>query len=413
MLKFILFLIIVSIFCGTAFSKELNLFEGQKFRLKATGHLLVDKLENLKIIDLGKNYELLGKKKGISLIRVDDETFEINVLSLKQQSTYDFLKSKTKSRFGLDIEVKSGQIILNGYLYDRFVLESIISHCQQVECEYSNHLQLDKSTEQYLREKFLQDLKKYHLNEIKFNFKSFTAYVKENTPHFKAYEKLISSYGLQLRKDVSILELEPMIKVQITIAEIKKSYTLKYGLRWPNGYAAQVLPNNIDPIALNLEALESNGEGKILAHPSLLCRNDKEAEFLAGGEFPIKIVNFKTQEISWKKYGILLKVKPKADLLGQMSVAIETEVSSIDNSRTVEGIPALFTNKVQSFFDLKEKQTIALSGLIKSEQGTSQEGLPLLSKIPILSSLFSSKDFMENRSELIIFVTPEVVTGDN
>ena len=411
MSKFFFIFLCGNLYSLTVFSKEVNLFEGQKILMKANGPLVVNKLENLKITDLGNNYELLGKKKGTSLIRIADETFNIHVLSLRQQATYDYLKTKTKNRFGLVTEIKTGEVLLSGFLYDRLAFESIIAHCQKADCEYSNQLRLDRPMEQYLKEKFLLDLKKNHLNEIKFNFKNFTAYVREKTPNSAAYEKLIGAYGFQVRKDAAILELEPMIKVQITIAEIKKSYTLKYGIRWPNGYAAQVLPNNIDPITLNLEALESKGEGKILAHPSLLCRNDKEAEFLAGGEFPIKIVNYKTQEISWKKYGILLKVKPKADLLGQMSVAIETEVSSIDNSRTVDGIPALFTNKVQSFFDLKEKQTIALSGLIKSEQGKSQEGLPLLSQIPVLSSLFSSKDFMENRSELIIFVTPEIVDG--
>lgn len=411
MFRFYFLMICGGLFSLPAFSKEVNLFEGQRVLLKAHGPLVADNLENLKIVDLGTNFEILGKKKGSSLIRIADQTYDIHVLSLRQQATYDYLKTKTKNLFGLSAEIKSGEVLLSGSLYDHFVFESIVRHCQKAECEYSNQLQLDKFMEKNLRERFLADLKKRHLNEIKFSFKNFTAYIKEKTPNVGAYEKLTSAYGFQIRKDAAILELEPMIKIQITIAEIKKSYTLKYGIRWPNGYAAQILPNSIDPITLNLEALESKGEGKILAHPSLLCRNDKEAEFLAGGEFPIKIVNYKTQEISWKKYGILLKVKPKADLLGQMSVAIETEVSSIDNSRTVDGIPALFTNKVQSYFDLKDKQTIALSGLIKSEQGKSQEGLPLFSQIPVLSSLFSSKDFMENRSELIIFVTPEVVSG--
>ncbi len=92
-----------------------------------------------------------------------------------------------------------------------------------------------------------------------------------------------------------------------------------------------------------------------------------------------------------------------------MSVELETNVSSIDKSKTVEGVPALHTHKLISHFDLAESKTIALSGLIKNESGESSEGLPYLAQLPILGSLFSSKDFLENRTELVILVTPKLM----
>jgi len=116
------------------------------------------------------------------------------------------------------------------------------------------------------------------------------------------------------------------------------------------------------------------------------------------------------QDVVWKKYGIIMKVKPRADFSGKMSISIETEVSSIDPSTVGEGVPALFTNKIQSHFDLNESRVIALSGLIKNEQSESSKGLPGLSRIPILGALFSSKDFRDNRTELVVFVRPEVLS---
>jgi pilus assembly protein CpaC len=112
----------------------------------------------------------------------------------------------------------------------------------------------------------------------------------------------------------------------------------------------------------------------------------------------------------WKKYGIMLNVKPKADFSGKMSISIETEVSSIDMSHAVDQVPALYTNKIQSHFELNGPRTIALSGLIKSDQGENSSGLPGLSRIPILGSLFSSKEFQDNRTELVVFVKPEVIS---
>ncbi|RYZ78230.1 MAG: type II and III secretion system protein, partial [Proteobacteria bacterium] len=151
------------------------------------------------------------------------------------------------------------------------------------------------------------------------------------------------------------------------------------------------------------------GKGRILASPTLLCRSGKEAEFLAGGEFPIRMMNLRMQDVVWKKYGVQMKVRPKADSSGRMSIALDIEVSTIDGSRGVDGIPAMLTNRMSSHFDLSKPQTIALSGLIKNEESNRQAGLPLLSRIPVLGALFSSRDFQENRSELIIFVRPSIV----
>ena len=146
----------------------------------------------------------------------------------------------------------------------------------------------------------------------------------------------------------------------------------------------------------------------LLASPNLMCKSGKEATFFAGGEFPIKTIGEKYGTVVWKQYGINLKIKPLIDSIGQISLEIETEVSSIDKSREIDGVPAMHSHKVSSFFDLTKSQTIILSGLIKSETGTSSEGLPYLSQLPVLGRLFSSKDYLDNKTELVIFVTPKL-----
>ena len=75
-------------------------------------------------------------------------------------------------------------------------------------------------------------------------------------------------------------------------------------------------------------------------------------------------------------------------------------------------MPAMFTNSVSSHFDLVQAKTIMLSGLIKSDSQQSNQGLPWLTQIPILGVLFGSQDFRENRSELVIFVTPTIIKDE-
>ena len=97
-----------------------------------------------------------------------------------------------------------------------------------------------------------------------------------------------------------------------------------------------------------------------------------------------------------------------------MSLSIDTEITTLDPGMAVDNIPGLLTNRVSSHFDLTRPQTIALSGLLKSEDGESSSGLPFLSRLPVLGALFSSKDFREHRSELVIFVRPMILQeGDS
>ena len=67
---------------------------------------------------------------------------------------------------------------------------------------------------------------------------------------------------------------------------------------------------------MSAQFLESHGIGHVLASPNLICRSGKEAEFLAGGEIPLKIINIKMQDVVWKKYGILLKIQPQGGFSG-------------------------------------------------------------------------------------------------
>jgi pilus assembly protein CpaC len=193
------------------------------------------------------------------------------------------------------------------------------------------------------------------------------------------------------------------------VIEVRKSFLRNLGIQWPE--AASISLNNnssTEELWTNIHGFETNGDASLLASPNILCKSHEEAEFVAGGEFPIKIINGKLHDVIWKKYGILVKFKPIADFSGHMNIEMESEISQIDGSITVDGIPGLTTHKIKSEFDLFDSQTILLSGLIRSDQSKSAEGIPFLKDIPILGNLFKSQLFKNNESELIVLVRPEI-----
>ncbi|MCX5799838.1 MAG: pilus assembly protein N-terminal domain-containing protein [Candidatus Eisenbacteria bacterium] len=168
-----------------------------------------------------------------------------------------------------------------------------------------------------------------------------------------------------------------------------------------------------------LKALEKKGYVNTLAEPTLVSISGHEAKFLAGGEIPVPIVTPTgggvTVTIEWKEFGVSLTFTPTVVDSGVVNLKVEPEVSTLDwdNGVTLSGfrIPALRTRKAQSTVELRDGQTLAIGGLITSEEVRSVSKMPILGDIPIIGLLFKSTSFMKNESEVVMLVTPKIVTS--
>ncbi|BCM24823.1 type II and III secretion system protein family protein [Methyloradius palustris] len=154
----------------------------------------------------------------------------------------------------------------------------------------------------------------------------------------------------------------------------------------------------------------SNGDAGVLASPELATRSGGEAKFLAGGQVPLPVTSPTGQvSVSFKDYGIKLNISPVVDDNNLIQAKLDTEVSAIDNSVVVQGIPGFTTRSTSSDINLKSGQTIVMSGLVNQSISNSINKFPWLGDVPILGNLFKSKNFQSNRSDLVMFVTPVVI----
>lgn len=172
-----------------------------------------------------------------------------------------------------------------------------------------------------------------------------------------------------------------------------------------------------------LEAEEQRGNARFLAEPNLMAANLEEANFLAGGEIPIPIVQgtaggqqAAAVTIQFREFGVRLNFRGEVLSDSLVKLRVKPEVSSLDfaNSITLQGfrIPALRTRRVESTVDVLEGRSLIISGLFNEEREQVQTGLPFLSQIPILGALFSSQRWLKSESELIVVVSP-VLTDPN
>jgi pilus assembly protein CpaC len=256
-------------------------------------------------------------------------------------------------------------------------------------------------------------------------------------------EKVVNSITVRGRDQV-------MLKV--TVAEVARSIIKQLGIDLSgqlNYGTAVVNFNNSNPFTVNnaplvanngiatsfggtssiqatLRAMESAGVVRTLAEPNLTAISGESATFISGGEFPIPTgVTCQTttsgaigqcvQTVSFKKFGISLNFTPVVLTEGRISLRVMTEVSEVSNENSLSGgqggttIPSVKTRRAETTLEIPSGGAMAMAGLIQDQTKQAINGLPGLSQLPVLGTLFRSRDYQNNQTELMILVTPYIV----
>jgi pilus assembly protein CpaC len=256
-------------------------------------------------------------------------------------------------------------------------------------------------------------------------------------------DKVVNSIAVRGRDQV-------MLKV--TVAEVQRSIIKQLGIDLSgslNYGTAVVNFNNGNPFTANsaplvstnaittsfgsppsvqatLRAMESSGVVRTLAEPNLTAISGESATFISGGEFPIPTgVSCQTttagaigqcvQTVSFKKFGISLNFTPVVMTEGRISLRVMTEVSEVSTENALTGgqggttIPSIKTRRAETTLEIPSGGSMAMAGLIQQQTKQAINGLPGLAQLPVLGSLFRSRDYVNNQTELMVLVTPYVV----
>lgn len=167
-------------------------------------------------------------------------------------------------------------------------------------------------------------------------------------------------------------------------------------------------------LAGTIDALERDGLIKVLAEPNLVALSGEEAQFLAGGEFPVVVPQSLGQNtIEYKPYGVALKFTPFVLAENRLRIQVQPEVSDIsdENSVQISGTTArsITTRRASTTVELAPGETFMIAGLIRDNITSTINQLPGVGEIPVLSALFRSTAFQRNETELVIAVTPYLV----
>jgi pilus assembly protein CpaC len=187
----------------------------------------------------------------------------------------------------------------------------------------------------------------------------------------------------------------------------------------PDGFVGNSGPSGIYRTATaclsyTMRALERHGLAHTLAEPNITAVNGESARFLAGGEYPIPVSQQNGAiSIEYRPFGVGLTFTPTVLSEGRISLKIDSEVSELSNEGAVQlanfQIPALRKRAARSVLELPSGGSMVMAGLISTQTRQNIDGFPGLKDVPLLGTLFRSRDFVKGETELVIIVTPYLV----
>lgn len=245
---------------------------------------------------------------------------------------------------------------------------------------------------------------------------------------------------------VNLMKVEPQqVMICVRVLEISSDYQSRLGVNWKalleNGGGAVCFgatfprPGILDPnyffeatgiklgdwtLSEIVDFLQQNGNANTLAEPNLTTVSGETAEFFAGGEFPILIPQggnlIGSVTVEYKKFGVILEFTPTVELNGLITLQVSPEVSAVDrrNAVILQGfvVPSLIARRADTTVRLWSGQTYAIAGLLQDETVRNDFGLWGLDRIPILGALFRSSEFRDRKSDLLILITPYLITTE-
>jgi general secretion pathway protein D len=173
-----------------------------------------------------------------------------------------------------------------------------------------------------------------------------------------------------------------------------------------------------------LHLLDSYGSTRVISNPHLSALDNQKATIKVGDRIPINqqtfvggsvgtTTNAVTTTSQYIDTGVLVQVTPHINAGGLVTLEVNAEVSNPGNPANPGDAPPISTRSVQTLLAVPSGQTMVMGGLITENKQNTSNGLPLISRVPVLGGLFGNQDLKNNRTELVLFITPQVLESEN
>ena len=436
-LAFTVALSLISAATAHAENETLNLITGQQKVISAPGVTRIavanPNVADVKVVDAG---QVLVTAVGagqteLTVWRGNKVTgYDVRVTSMDPKQIKKEVEKVLEGREGIRVRIVKDTVVVEGNVLTLADLEKA-EEVVQLYPQVKNLVKLDPSAHAHIAEAINKELASAGMVNARAVVVGATIFLEGMVDTDADMQKAEIVTRAIAKNIQSVLRVgaSRMVELDVEFVEISKKSLDRIGISWPTDisgdislqYVRDEVFKGVRPnqeyvhgeagvkASLGLALQFNDGVSRTLARPRLVTASNQEAKFLAGGEVPIPIVTQNQVYVEFKEYGIRLKITPIADSSGTIQTKILAEISDVDASVAVMGVPGFTSRRVDTEVTVKDGETIVLSGLLYVTEGKDITKVPILGHIPIIGELFKSRQFQERQTELAVFVTPRLV----
>lgn len=338
---------------------------------------------------------------------------------------------------GVNIRVVGDRVVLDGRVFTQSDVARI-ERVTQLFPNVANFVEIDRTAQRLIIEEINRSLHGNGIVGVRARDVGGSVFLEgdaADAEEAKRAEAIAKAFNANVTNLVSVgTALSRLVLMNAQFVQLNRTKLRNLGVDWENSVTVEIdhdLAYSFDDFFKNGRFTDNSGEARIedfgavlnfvinkgygrdLAHPKLVVKSGETARFVSGSSIPIVRQTLTTSSVTFRDVGVILEIEPTVNRDDTITAFVRVEVSSVDQAQTFGGLPAIITTSSSSMISVKDGQTVALSGSIRDTDSKTVEEVPWFGQVPIFGELFKNRQGNKDIEEVVIFVTPKIITPES
>lgn len=338
---------------------------------------------------------------------------------------------------GVNIRVVGDRVILDGRVFTQADVARI-DRVTSLFANVANFVEIDTTAQRLIVEEINRTLQSNGITGVRARDVGGSVFLEgdaANADEAARATTIAGAFSTNITNLMSIgTALSRLILVDAQFIQVNRTKAMNVGVNWedqlafdttydlnldfPNFFGRPTVTENtveveVDDFGAIVNFLLNNGYGRDLAHPRLIVKSGETGRFVSGSSIPLVRTTLTSSTVTFRDVGVILEVQPAVNRDDTITAFVAFEVSAIDSGQQFQGLPAIITTNSNTLISVKDGQTMALSGGLRHVDSKSVERVPVLGEVPILGEAFKNRNSPDTYQEVVLFMTPKVITPES
>ncbi|MCA9772885.1 MAG: pilus assembly protein N-terminal domain-containing protein [Myxococcales bacterium] len=425
---------------------EIRLVVGEQrvLNVQALARLAVGdpRVADVQVLGDGRQILITAKRVGqtnliIWNVEGRKDTIPINVVAKDPDVIAIQIRDLLGEIEGVNIRVVGDRVVLDGRVFTQSDVARI-ERVTELFPNVANFVEIDQTAQRLIIEEINRSLHGNGIVGVRARDVGGSVFLEgdaSDAEEGKRAEAIAKAFNANVTNLVSVgTALSRLVLMNAQFVQINRTKLRNLGVNWEDSLTVQVdhtlsyefsdffkkgtITDNsgetkIEQFGAVLNFILNKGYGRDLAHPKLIVKSGESARFVSGSSIPIVRQTLTSSSVTFRDVGVILEVEPTVNRDDTITAFVRVEVSSVDQAQTFGGLPAIITTNSSSMISVKNGQTVALSGSLRDTDSKTVEEIPWFGQVPLFGEMFKNRSSNKDVEEVVIFVTPKIITPES